>query len=185
MERLGLVELHAVLRAQLVGVRVLLSAPVGAVPVLSVRGVARCELARLQGHHIQGVRVFEPDACVARSPVVLLQVARLEVACAESGRALVNRVHVRCAAHLRLGAIAARSGVQLHVGFRDGARVEASGGERILVAVESLVGEDFAGLLSQGLAEVVVVLSDLGPIPLISWNHSRLLLNRNLINTAK
>lgn len=124
LEGLGLVELHPVKGAHLVSVRVLLSAPGRAVPVLSVGRIAGGQLVRLQRSDLQHIRLLEADISVTGAPVVAGLALGSVVAGSEGGRVVVDWVHVRASAHLGLSAETARSGVQFLVRFGDQLVVE-------------------------------------------------------------
>lgn len=125
MEGLWLVEFHPVLSAHLICVRVLLSAPVGAVPVLAVPAVTCCQFAALQRHHLEHICLFKLNSVVTGPPVVLSLGGGVEIALSEGSRVVVNWVHIRRTPHLSLCPVATGSCMQLHISFRNSSRVEA------------------------------------------------------------
>jgi len=179
LEGLGLVKLHPVEGAHLVSVRVLLSAPGGAVPVLPVGRVARGELVRLHGSHLQHLRLLEADICVAGPPVVAGLALRSVVASSEGRGVVVDGVDVRARAHLSFGAESSRSCVQLVVGLWDQISVETRGSKAVRGQIQRLV-ENLTRLLSLGLAKVVVVHSNTGHVTLIARNDIGLLADGSL-----
>lgn len=70
LEWLRLHELHSIERAQLVSMRVLLSAPERAVPVLAVRRVTTGKFVTLERFHLQQRRIVEDNRGVSLTPIV-------------------------------------------------------------------------------------------------------------------
>lgn len=111
---------------------------------------------------------------VAVAPVGAAQRGRLEVASAESGSVVVNGLVVGGCAELSLGTETTRVGMELGVDCADSPVVKTGGSECVLGLVERLGVEDFAGLLGEGLAEVVVVDPETGNVALVSREDSGL-----------
>jgi hypothetical protein len=128
VERLGGVEAVAVTGSHLVGVSVLLGAPSGTVPVLSVHGVATGEGVQLRllevsvltetrlslyGSVVQGLRVFEPHGgrVVSATEGGLGENAGFGMGVAGSSDMVVLGVVVRAGQMLGLGPVSATSGL--------------------------------------------------------------------------
>ena len=180
MERLRLVEAQAVERAHLVSVRVLLRGPGSAIPVLTVARVSRGKLVRSHLLELQLARVVKLNRGVAAAPVRAVQGGGGEVGGAEGSSIVVNGLVVRGGPELGLGAVTTGVGVELLVDLANPAVVESGGGEVVLGVVERRRVEHLARLLSDGLAEMVVVLAEARHVALVAGEHSGLALNGGL-----
>ena len=88
---------------------------------------------------------------------------------------VINGLMVRGGAHLGLRAETARSSVELLVSLGHQGIVETGGCEGVLSMVKGGLIENLAGLLGNGLLQVVVVYGDAGHVALVAWDHARLL----------
>ena len=173
VEGLGLHKLHAVERALLVSVRVLLSAPEGAVPQLPVGRVTASQFVALEGLNLQQRRVVKHNRGVALAPIVLEAAAWREVAGAGGRGPVVAGVHVGSCANAGFCAESSRSGVQLGLSAGDEARVEPGASEGVARLIKGLV-EHFPGLLCDRLANMAVIRWDVGLEASVAGDHSGL-----------
>ena len=180
LEGFGLVKFHAVERAHLVGVRVLLCAPVSAVPELSVCRVAAGQLVALERSHLQHLGLLKVNRSVAGAPVGAELRPRVVVRSAESGLSVVDRVAACGGTDLGFRAEATGRCVQLSILARDQRAVETAGRKGILRGVQGRGVENLASLFGDRLSQMVVVLSDSRAIASIAGNDSALLFNGSL-----
>lgn len=183
LEGLGLVKLHAVERAHLVGVRVLLCAPVSAVPVLSVCRVAAGQLVTLERSHLQHFGFLKVNRSVAGAPVGAELGARVVVRSAESRGPVVNWVAACGGTDLGFCAEATGSCVQLSVLARDQRVVEAGGRKGILRRVQGCGVENFASLLGNRFSQMVVVLGNSRTVTSIAGNDCAFLFHGSLLKS--
>jgi hypothetical protein len=106
--------------------------------------------------------------------------SRGEEAAAVSRSEVVNRLVVGRTAELGFCAVTTRVSVQLLVNFANFSVVKTSGGESILGFIEGSGVEDFAGLLSEGLAQVVVVDFEAGDVALVAGEDGGLAIDGGL-----
>jgi hypothetical protein len=107
--------------------------------------------------------------------------SRGEEAAAVSGSKVVNRLVVGRATELGFCAKATRVSMQLLVNFADFSVVKTGGGESILGLIESFGVKDFARLLGEGLAQMVIVDLKTGDVALVAGEDSGLASDRGLI----
>jgi hypothetical protein len=180
VERLRLVEAKTVEGANLVGVSVLLGGPCSSVPELTAAGVSGSELVGSDLLQLEVARVVKLNGGVAVAPVGAVKGSGGEVASAGGRGVVVDRLMVAGSAELSLSAVTTRVGVELGINLADFAVVESGGGEIVLGVVEGLGVEDFAGLLGDGLAEMVVVLAEAGDVALVAGEDSSFAFNGGL-----
>ena len=174
VDRFGLVITKAVEGAHLVGMLVLLRGPGSAVPVLPVARVPGGQLVTghfLQLHHL---RVVELNRLVTGAPVRAAQLSGVEETVARGGGVVVDRLMVVCSAEHGTLAVASRCRVESLIGLGHQGLVESRGAEGVGRDVQSLRVKDFAGLLRDSFAKVVVVDIQTGHVSLIARNNSRL-----------
>ena len=124
MERLALVQGHAVSRSDLISVLILLSLPGVAVPELAVALVAAGEgvgaLVDLQAR-----RVVEHAVGLARPPVRLVVLLRAQVAGPGGGSEVILRLMVGSRVEHGAGAVAAATNLHGIIFLRDQLRVKS------------------------------------------------------------
>ena len=172
MERLGLVKLQTVESANLIGVSVFLCSPESTVPVLTASRVTRCKFVALQFLHLQNSGVVEANTVITGSPVVSGKSGGAEVTGSECCCVVIKRLVVTSGSHLSLGTEPSGSGMELSVSLWDKIGVETSRCEFVRSCVKGLGVEDFTGLFSDRLSEMVVVDSNAWFIASVARDHS-------------
>lgn len=79
-----------------------------------------------------------------------------------------------------LSSVSARGGMELFISLWHELSVETSGGEAVSWLVQGALVENFTGLLSDSLLQMVVVDSETWNVALITWDDSGLLLDWDL-----
>lgn len=157
MEGLGSVEAVSVTGSHLVGVSVLLGAPAGTIPVLSVHGVPRSEGVELglkemgvltksrlslYGSVVERLGVLEPDRVISSSEGRLSENAGLGMGAAGSSGVIILGVLVGAGQMFGFGAVSATSGLTCVIGLRNESVIESSGRESILSRIDHSLSEN-------------------------------------------
>lgn len=157
VEGLGSVEAVSVAGSHLVGVSVLLGAPTGTVPVLSVHGVPGSEGVELgllemgvltesglslHGSVVERLRVLEPDRVVSSSEGRLSENVGLGMGVAGSGGVVILRVVVGVSQMFGLRPVSATSGLTGVIGLGNESVVESSGRESIFSRIDDSLSEN-------------------------------------------
>lgn len=173
MEGLGLVETVAVRCAVHVRVQVLFSLPGSSVPTLTVTFIATRHRVRSSAHFQLGSRL-EDLRVVTASPVGSIVDLWADEACTGRRGGVVLGLGVL--AGVEHGATTVASASHLHslVVLGDHRGIETSRGESIGGLVNDVCLEDVARLLSDALAEVLVVDADAWHVPSVAWNDGGL-----------
>jgi len=103
---------------------------------------------------------------------------RVEIALTSSSGRVTTWMVVWSILKHSASSIASAVGVERVVRTRNDSRVEASGGEVVLLLVNDLLLEHIAGLLSNPLSNELVVNRNIGHIALVAWDHSSLFPHR-------
>lgn len=169
VEGLRLVKSEAVKCAHLIGMGCRFCSPGGAVPELAACWVSTNQLVAGMGN-LKFVMLIEILLSAAVTPVraVMRNEGALE-ALAEGCITVVQRLVVWSSSQLGACTVTARVSVKLYINWATLVScVEAGGGEFVFSIVNDLLLEDFAGLLSLGLTQVVVVHANARHVTLVS-----------------
>lgn len=173
MERLGSVEAITVAGSHLVGVSVLLGAPAGTIPVLSVHGVATGQGVQLRllevsvlsetrlslhGSMLDRLGVFEPNGgrVVSCTEGRLGEDAGLGVGVASCSDVIVLRVVVGASQMLSLGSVSATSSLTGVISLGNEGVVESSGRVVVLGCVNDCFVEHTSRLFGDGFTQMTV-----------------------------